>query len=107
MTGEEIQRRLVDFALKWRNYEGTEVSEAQTFLNQLFECYGTNRRDAGARFEDPQAGGGILDLLWPQRCLVEMKRPSEAARLPSHRPQALAYWRNAADSARNVRAPRF
>ena len=106
VTGEEIKRRLVDFARKWSLYDGTERAEAQTFLNELFACYGTDRLDAGARFEDPQRGK-FLDLVWPRRCLIEMKRPSEARRLEHHRDQALAYWRNAADSAHNVPAPRF
>ena len=106
MTGEEIERRLVDFARRWSLYEGSERAEAQTFLNELFECYGTNRLDAGAHFEEPQKGK-FLDLLWAPRCLIEMKRPSEASRLPSHRPQALAYWRSAASATRHVPAPRF
>jgi len=106
MTGEEIQRNLVDFARKWSLYEGSERAEAQTFLNELFGCYGTDRFDAGARFEEAQEGR-FLDLLWPRRCLIEMKRPSEARRLPAHREQALGYWRNAADAARNVPAPRY
>ncbi len=106
MTGEEIQRNLVDFARKWSLYEGSERAEAQTFLNELFGCYGTDRFDAGARFEEAQEGR-FLDLLWPRRCLIEMKRPSEARRLPAHREQALGYWRNAADPAHNVPAPRY
>lgn len=106
MTGEEIQRRLVDFARKWSVYAGSERAEAQTFLNELFACYGTDRFDAGARFEEPQEGR-FLDLLWERRCIIEMKRPSEAGRLASHRQQALNYWRNAADQAHNVPAPRF
>lgn len=106
MTGEEIQRRLVDFARKWSFYDGSERAEAQTFLNELFACYGTDRLNAGARFEDPQHGK-FLDLIWQRRCLIEMKRPSEAGRLASHRTQALDYWRHAADPAHNVPAPRF
>jgi hypothetical protein len=106
VTGEEIKRRLVDFARKWSLYDGSERAEAQTFLNELFACYGTDRQDAGARFEDAQHGK-FLDLIWPRRCIVEMKRPSEAHKLPGHREQALSYWRNAADSARNLPAPRF
>lgn len=35
MTGEEVQRRLVDFARKWSLYAGSERAEAQTFLNEL------------------------------------------------------------------------
>jgi len=44
LTGEEIRSRLGDFAAKWSVYEGTERSEAQTFLNQLFACYGPTAR---------------------------------------------------------------
>jgi hypothetical protein len=54
LSGEEIRRRLVEFAQRWSLYAGSERSEAQTFLNQLFECYGSNRLDVGARFEEPQ-----------------------------------------------------
>ena len=106
MTGEEIKRRLVDFARRWSLYEGSERAEAQTFLNELFACYGTDRQDVGARFEDPQRGK-FLDLIWPRRCIIEMKRPSEARRLAAHRDQALTYWREASDATHNLPAPRF
>jgi hypothetical protein len=106
MTGEEIQRELVDFARRWSLYDGSERAEAQTFLNELFACYGTNRLDAGARFEAPQEGK-FLDLLWERRCIIEMKRPSEARRLASHRVQALDYWENSADPRRNIPAPTY
>lgn len=106
LTSEEIRRSLVDFARRWSLYRGSERAEAQTFLNELFACYGSQRRDLGARFEDPQEGK-FLDLLWPRVCLVEMKRPSEAARLAAHRRQALDYWQHSADSAHNVPAPRY
>ncbi len=106
MTGEEVQRRLVNFARKWSLYAGSERAEAQTFLNELFDCYGTDRVEAGARFEEAQQGK-FLDLIWQRRCIIEMKRPSEAGRLAQHREQALGYWRNAADAAHNVPAPRF
>lgn len=106
MTGEEITRRLVDFARKWSLYDGSERAEAQTFLNELFACYGTDRQEAGARFEAAQKGK-FLDLVWPRSCLIEMKRPSETPKLANHREQALNYWRNASDAAHNVPAPRF
>ncbi len=105
-SGEEIQRRLVGFARKWSLYRGSERAEAQTFLNELFACYGSDRRDAGARFEEPHEGR-FVDLIWPRKCIIEMKRPSEAGRLASHRDQAFGYWRNAADPAQNVPAPRY
>jgi hypothetical protein len=106
MTAEEIKRNLVEFARKWSLYKGTERAEAQTFLNELFASYGQDRYEVGAHFEEPQAGR-FLDLLWPRVCLMEMKRPSEAANLAKHREQALGYWRNAADPERNVPAPQF
>ncbi len=55
LTGEEIRARLSAFASRWSVYAGGERSEAQTFLNELFECYGTHRQDV-AQFEEPQAG---------------------------------------------------
>lgn len=105
LSAEDIKRNLVDFARRWSLYQGTERQEAQTFLNELFQCYGTDRLDAGARFEEAQEGR-LLDLLWERTCIIEMKRPSEAGRLQVHRPQAMNYWRGAADTARNVPAPR-
>ena len=90
MTAEEIRRNLVEFARKWSLYDGTERAEAQTFLNELFAAYGQDRYEVGAHFEEAQAGR-FLDLIWPRVCLVEMKRPSEAGRLASHREQALDY----------------
>ena len=89
VTGEEISR-IVEFARKWSLYDGTERAEAQTFLNELFAAYGQDRHEVGARFEEQQAGR-FLDLIWPRVCLVEMKRPSEAGRLATHREQALGY----------------
>jgi hypothetical protein len=105
LTGEEIRSRLSVFAARWSVYEGGERSEAQTFLNQLFECYGTPR-DEVAHFEHSQAGG-FGDLIWPGVCLVEMKAPIEARRLERHREQALRYWIESADPARNQPAPEW
>ena len=72
-SGLEIQKALRALANRWRGYSGTERGEAQTFLNQLFECYGTERFGSGARFEDAHASVGIMDLYWPGTCIVEMK----------------------------------
>lgn len=106
LTGEEIRQRLVAFGEKWSLYQGSERAEAQTFLNELFKCYGQDRQASGARFEEAQHSK-FLDLIWPRICLIEMKRPSEAANLAAHRPQALDYWKGAADSEHNVPAPRW
>src|SRR4029079_6178785 len=84
-------------------YNGSERAEAQTFLNELLACYGTNRSEV-ARFEEPTAGG-FIDLIWPRVCIVEMKRPSQATRLAAHREQALEYWRNSGTP--QAPAPRY
>jgi hypothetical protein len=104
-TGEEIRARLSAFAARWSVYDGSERGEAQTFLNDLFACYGTSRPEV-ATFEHAQQGR-FLDLIWPGVCLIEMKAPSEAKRLPRHREQALRYWTESADAAKGIKAPRY
>ena len=79
----------------------------QTFLNELFVCYGRDRRDAGAVFEDARATSGIMDLHLPGVAIIEMKSPKEAAHLDRHRAQALTYWRYSADVATERPAPRY
>jgi hypothetical protein len=103
LTGDEIRQRLSAFAARWSVYDRSERAEAQTFLNELFECYGQSRKDAGAFFEEPQEGK-FLDLIWPSVCIIEMKAPKETSRLPKHRNQALDYWRNSADVKKGVPA---
>lgn len=105
-SGEEIQRSLRDFVARWSDYAGTERSEAQTFLNQLFACFGTDRRAAGAEFEFyvPSAGG-FMDLHWPEVCLVEMKAPTVPVETAQR--QVERYWRATSDLAGGRRAARF
>ena len=73
LTGEEIRSRLGDFAAKWSVYEGTERSEAQTFLNQLFACYGTDREAVATRTHKP------LDADYVRR-IQAARRTAEARR---------------------------
>jgi hypothetical protein len=101
---ETIRGKLEAFVARWREYQGGERQEAQTFLNELFACYGVDRKEAGAIFED-RAAPGFLDLFWPDVCIVEMKRPSEAERLSEHLEQALEYWKR--KSRDTGRAGRF
>jgi hypothetical protein len=100
-SGNEIRQNLARFAARWRDYAGSERSEAQTFLNQLLACYGTDRQAAGARFEK-KGGGGFIDMIWPGVCIVEMKRPSEAERLAAHREQAFDYWKEVSRETGNA-----
>jgi hypothetical protein len=105
LSGEEIRAKLSAFAAHWSVYDGSERGEAQTFLNELFECYGQKRADVAA-FEQSQAGR-FLDLLWPRVCLIEMKAPSEAKRLHKHREQAFRYWEESADPDKGVPVPQY
>lgn len=106
-SGLEIQGELRAFLRRWRNYAGSERGEAQTFLNQLFECYGTDRLGSGARFEDAHSSTGIMDLYWRGVCIIEMKAPARAAKLVEHRKQALDYWRESSDVERGIEAPPY
>lgn len=101
LSGEEVRRRLTEFAALWGGYQGSERAEAQTFLNGLLDCFGTSRLEAGARFEEPQQGG-FIDMVWPGVCIFEMKRPSEGHRLDAHREQALRYWQQSGTARRSA-----
>jgi len=105
VTGEEIRRGLAELAARWGGYDGSETAEAQTFLNELLACYGTDRRHAGVRFEESTRSGGFIDMVWPRVCIFEMKRPSESNRLVAHRRQAIGYWRESGTP--EVPAPRY
>ncbi len=39
LSGEEIKDALRMFVTRWKDYSGTERSEAQTFLKELFDAY--------------------------------------------------------------------
>lgn len=106
-SGEEIQRALQDFVVRWDGYAGSERGEAQTFLNELFACFGSDRRALGAIFEDAHTSAGIMDLHLPGVVIVEMKAPSQAGRLPAHRKQAFDYWHHSADVATDRPAPQY
>ncbi|MEJ5945791.1 DNA methyltransferase [Pseudokineococcus basanitobsidens] len=104
-SGEEIQAALAGFASRWAEYTGGERAEAQTFLNELFACYGSDRGAVGARFEDFNASAGFMDLHWPGECIVEMKAPAKA--VSSAREQVKHYWEESADEERGTPAARW
>jgi hypothetical protein len=97
-SDEEIRRNLTRFAADWGGYQGTERAEAQTFCNELLACYGTARKEVAA-FEERTGAGGFIDMIWPEVCLIEMKRPSEADKLATHREQGLDYWKEVSKQA--------
>jgi hypothetical protein len=104
-SGEEIQAALRAFVGRWSQYDGSERGEAQTFLNELFACYGTDRRDVGAKFEDFLTSAGFLDLHWPGICIVEMKAPSRP--VSDAQAQLERYWRESSRPEDGIQAARW
>lgn len=104
-SGLEIQAALAKFVAKWGDYDGSEKAEAQTFLNELFACYGSDRSEVGAKFEHFAASAGFMDLFWPGHLIVEMKAPTVA--LEKAADQRERYWKESSDSAHHVPAARF
>ncbi len=104
-SGEEIQAALRVFVERWKDYSGSERGEAQTFLNELFACYGSDRKELGARFEDFVTSAGFMDLHWPGVCIVEMKAPDRD--LVVGRAQVERYWRESADFEAGLKAARY
>lgn len=104
-SGAEIKVALESFVDRWRSYGGSERAEAQTFLNELFACYGTNRAEAGARFEAFASSAGFMDLFWPENLIVEMKAPGVP--LAKAEAQRERYWKESSNSEQGVRAARY
>ncbi len=104
-SGLEIQEALRAFVKKWRGYTGSERAEAQTFLNELFACYGSDRSAVGALFEDFTSSAGFMDLHWPGNLIVEMKAPGVA--LAKAQDQRRRYWQESSDAERDIPAARF
>ncbi len=104
-SGEEIQKELGKFVTSWSGFTGSEKAEAQTFLNQLFKCYGSERITVGAKFEDFKSSAGFMDLHWPGVAIVEMKAPSKS--IASGRDQVKRYWEESADDEQDVPAARW
>ena len=105
-SGEEIQHALRSFVDRWATYAGSEKSEAQTFLNQLFGCYGSDRREVGAEFEFyVPTTGGFMDLHWPGIALIEMKAPTVP--VATAQQQVERYWRASSDRTAGRPAARW
>ena len=104
-SGEQIQAALRAFVEKWSDYAGSEKSEAQTYLNELFACYGTDRLAVGARFEDFVQSAGFMDLHWPEICIFEMKAPAKD--FTAGRIQVERYWRESSDPEKDIGAARW
>lgn len=85
----------IDYASKC--LKGNERSEAQIFLERLFQAFGHKGiAEAGAVLEDRLRVNDKIkfpDLLWPRKVLIEMK--SRGENLQNHFDQAKAYWDDA------------
>jgi hypothetical protein len=78
-----------------RTLRGDEKGEAQVFCDRLFKAFGHGGyREAGATLEFRVRERGrstkFVDLLWPPRLLLEMKK--RGTRLERHYDQAFQYW---------------
>lgn len=106
LNPEQIKAALSAFAADWLEYDGTERSGAQLFLQGLFECFGLDLRKLQREEKVLEAfqQGKFLDLKWPSVCIFEMKAPGEANRLAQHRRQALDYWGDSADAEKGIQA---
>ncbi|WP_371100733.1 DNA methyltransferase [Streptomyces sp. PU_AKi4] len=91
-------RRRIDEFIRYRQefLSGDEKGESQIFLDRLFQAFGhPGVVEAGATLEHrlkkkDDKGTSFADLLWPGRCLIEMKR--SGVDLLQHYRQAFDYW---------------
>ncbi|HPA16144.1 MAG TPA: class I SAM-dependent DNA methyltransferase [Verrucomicrobiae bacterium] len=88
--------RLRAFA-EWcaKHIDGDEKSEAQIFLEHLFQAFGHGgTKEAGATLEErvikSSGGTSFADLVWKPVVLIEMKKRGE--NLQKHYRQAFDYW---------------
>jgi len=102
-SGSEIESALRAFVGKWHGYSDSEAAGAQTFLNELFAAYGSDRMDVGAHFEDFKTSAGFMDLHWPGILIVEMKKPGLP--LSKAENQRKRYWEESSEDTEGVPLP--
>jgi len=78
-----------------KHIDGDEKSEAQIFLEHLFQAFGHGgTKEAGATLEErvvkSSGGTSFADLVWKPVVLIEMKKRGE--NLQKHYRQAFDYW---------------
>ena len=86
---------LADFVDYVALLDGDEKSEAQVFCDRFFRAFGHDGyKEAGAtlerRVKPPASKTRFVDLEWPSRLLIEMKK--RGTDLSSAYQQALDYW---------------
>ena len=91
----ETKDRIQAFINYAKLLSGDEKSEAQVFLDRLFQGFGHDGyKEAGATLESRvkanKKNTRFVDLLWAPRVLIEMKKRGE--KLARHYDQARDYW---------------
>lgn len=92
LSWNEIKARAVKFSKEWEN-ETDESAESQTFLNELFNVFGINRRRVASfekRVHIEKGKEGYIDLLWKGVILIEHK--SRGKNLDKAHQQAIDYF---------------
>ncbi|WP_336725139.1 DNA methyltransferase [Cellulosimicrobium cellulans] len=101
----EIRTRAAKFVNQWRDAEGYERGEAQSFVRDLLAVYGITESRAALyehRAKRASSGNrGYIDALVPNVAAIEMK--SAGGDLPAAEKQALDYL----DSLTDVEMPRW
>ena len=96
MILNEFAKNISEFVKYVKTLKGVESSEAQVFLDRLFQAFGhRGYKEAGAELESPIKPIGkkspiFAVLLWKPRVLIEMKKKGE--NLQKHYQQAFDYW---------------
>ncbi|MFD9954944.1 DNA methyltransferase [[Kitasatospora] papulosa] len=97
MESPTLRQRIDEFVRYRQEFlSGDEKGESQIFLDRLFQAFGhSGVVEAGATLEHrlkkkDDKGTSFADLLWPGRCLIEMKK--SGVDLLQHYRQAFDYW---------------
>ena len=56
----EIRSRATTFAYEWRNADGYEKGQSQTFWNEFFEVFGISRKRVASFEVRSKKGSGIF-----------------------------------------------
>ena len=100
LSWNELRPRAAKFARDWAD-AAYEKGETQSFYNEFFAIFGTQRRSV-ARYEEHVTrldnSSGFIDLFWPKVLLVEQK--SAGRSLTAAREQALSYFDALTESER-------
>ncbi|NIZ20003.1 class I SAM-dependent DNA methyltransferase [Entomospira culicis] len=78
LSTEEIEQRVQAFIYEWKDYDGKEIAESQTFWNELFNVFGKQRKTLVSYEESIKkmtGNKGRIDVFWPGELLAEQKGP--------------------------------